>query len=40
MRDSDSDCLELADETSVDLLRKRKQPVGLKAALKAPGLQV
>lgn len=32
-RDSDSDFQELADEAFADLLKKHKQPVGLKAAL-------
>jgi hypothetical protein len=34
MRDSDSDFQELADEAFADPLKKRKQPVGLKASLK------
>jgi hypothetical protein len=34
MRDSGSDFQELADEAFADLLKKRKQPVGFKAALK------
>jgi hypothetical protein len=34
MRDSGSDFQELADEAFADLLKKRKQPVGLKASLK------
>ncbi len=34
MRDSGSDFQELADEAFADLLKKRKQPVELKAALK------
>jgi hypothetical protein len=34
MRDSDSSFQQLADEAFADLLKKRKQPVGLKASLK------
>jgi hypothetical protein len=34
MRDSGDDSQKLADEAFADLLKKRKQPVGLKAALK------
>jgi hypothetical protein len=34
MRDSGDDFQELADEAFADLLKKRKQPVGLRAALK------
>jgi hypothetical protein len=34
MRDGASDFQELADEAFADLLKKRKQPVGLKASLK------
>ena len=34
MRDSGSDFQELADEAIADFLKKRKQPVGLKASLK------
>jgi hypothetical protein len=34
MRDGGDSFQELADETFADLLKKRKQPVGLKAALK------
>jgi hypothetical protein len=34
MRDSGSDFQELADEAFGGLLKKRKQPVGLKASLK------
>jgi hypothetical protein len=33
-RDGGESCQELADEAFKDLLKKRKQPVGLKAALK------
>jgi hypothetical protein len=33
-RDSSASFQELADEAFKDLLKKRKQPVGLKAALK------
>ena len=32
MRDGGSDFQELADEAFADLLKKRKQPVGLKAS--------
>jgi hypothetical protein len=34
MRTSDSSFQEIADEAFADLLKKHKQPVGLKAALK------
>ena len=34
MRDGGSDFQELADEAFADLLKKRKQPVGLKTSLK------
>jgi hypothetical protein len=34
MRDSGSGLQELTDETFADLLKKRKQPVGLMASLK------
>ena len=34
MRDSGSNFKELADEAFADLLKKHKQPIGLKAALK------
>jgi hypothetical protein len=34
MRDGGSSFQELADEAFTDLLKKRKQPVGLKASLK------
>jgi hypothetical protein len=34
MRDFGSDFQELADEAFVELLKKRKHPVGLKASLK------
>ena len=33
MRDSGSTFQEIADEAFADLLKKRKQPVGLRAAL-------
>ena len=34
MRDGDNSFQQLADEAFADLLKKRKQPVGLKAAFK------
>ena len=36
-RQSDRSFQELADEAFADLLKKHKQPVGLKAALKVVG---